>query len=98
MLPLLLLLAFELGTNDRTRRSGGFVDLATTSGLNFTVFGLYAATGFLLTAASTGIILTAIGVGATILAGFQGWKLVQDHHVGVRMETASSERRLKRAS
>ena len=48
--------------------------------------------------ASTGIILTAIGVGATILAGFQGWKLVQDHHVGVRMETASSERRLKRAS
>lgn len=34
---------------------------------------------------STGLILSAIGVGITIMAGFLGWKLVQDHHVGVRL-------------
>ncbi|HJP65714.1 MAG TPA: DUF2231 domain-containing protein, partial [Actinomycetota bacterium] len=34
--------------------------------------------------AALGIILSAIGVGVTVAAGFFGWSLVQDHHVGVR--------------
>jgi uncharacterized membrane protein len=32
-----------------------------------------------------GIILALIGVGLTVAAGFQGWKLIQDHHVGVKL-------------
>jgi len=32
-----------------------------------------------------GIVLSAIGVMFTMGAGFFGWKLVQDHHVGVRL-------------
>ena len=49
-------------------------------------------------AAGTGIVLSALGVGLTIAAGFQGWKLVQDHHVGVRL-TSEQERQepLRRA-
>lgn len=35
--------------------------------------------------ATLGIVLTAIGVGLTVAAGFQGWMLVQDHHIGVRL-------------
>lgn len=38
-----------------------------------------------------GIVLTAIGVALTVAAGFQGWILVQDHHVGVRL-TPEQER------
>jgi uncharacterized membrane protein len=37
------------------------------------------------TGAATGIILSALGVAATIGAGFYGWMLVQDHHVGVQL-------------
>ncbi len=33
--------------------------------------------------AALGIALSAIGVALTIAAGFQGWTLVQTHHVGV---------------
>ena len=33
----------------------------------------------------TGIALSAIGVLLTLPAGFLGWSLVQDHHVGVRL-------------
>ncbi len=32
-----------------------------------------------------GIILAAAGVACTLAAGFFGWTLVQDHHVGVKM-------------
>jgi uncharacterized membrane protein len=32
-----------------------------------------------------GIVLSAIGVLITLAAGFLGWSLVQDHHVGVRL-------------
>ena len=32
-----------------------------------------------------GIILSAIGVAVTIAAGFLGWTLVQDYHVGIRL-------------
>jgi uncharacterized membrane protein len=35
--------------------------------------------------AGTGIVLAAIGVLLTIPAGFLGWNLVQDHHVGVNL-------------
>lgn len=60
ILPFLLLLAFELGTNGSSRRQGGFVDLATGSGMNFTVFALFAATGFLL------VVVVALFFGDTV--------------------------------
>lgn len=41
--------------------------------------------------AGTGIVLSAIGVLLTLPAGFLGWSLVQDHHVGVQL-TAEQER------
>jgi uncharacterized membrane protein len=45
--------------------------------------------------AGLGIVLAALGVGATVGAGFLGWSLVQDHHVGVRMR---GQNRLERAA
>jgi len=36
----------------------------------------------------TGIVLSAIGVLLTLPAGFLGWSLVQDHHVGVTLTRA----------
>lgn len=44
-----------------------------------------------LPAAGTGVVLSLIGVLLTLPAGFLGWSLVQDHHVGVRL-TAEQER------
>ena len=35
--------------------------------------------------AALGIVLSALGVAATIAAGFFGWMLVQDCHVGIRL-------------
>jgi uncharacterized membrane protein len=35
--------------------------------------------------ATLAIVLCAVGIGLTILAGFQGWILVQDHHMGVKL-------------
>lgn len=35
--------------------------------------------------ASLGVTLSAIGVGCTVLAGFLGWMLVQNFHVGVSL-------------
>jgi uncharacterized membrane protein len=37
--------------------------------------------------AATGIVLSAFGLCATLPAGFLGWSLVQDHHVGVQLST-----------
>jgi uncharacterized membrane protein len=37
------------------------------------------------TGATLGLVLSAIGVALTVLAGFQGWRLIQDHHVGVNL-------------
>ena len=48
LLPFLLVVAFELGSNSPNRRSGGFVDLATSSGVNFVVFTLFVSGSFLL--------------------------------------------------
>jgi uncharacterized membrane protein len=76
-------------------------------GLNVVALGLFIVTSIVYArhwntgapSASLGIILSAIGVGATILAGFQGWKLVQDHHVGVRgMGETRTAADLRRAS
>lgn len=47
VLPFLLALAFTFG-DDSDGGPGGFVDLATSGGLNFTVFTLFVSTGFLL--------------------------------------------------
>jgi uncharacterized membrane protein len=38
--------------------------------------------------ANLGVTLAAIGVGCTVLAGFLGWVLVQNFHVGVGMSPA----------
>lgn len=35
--------------------------------------------------ATLGIVLSAIGVAATLGAGFLGWTLVQDYHVGIQL-------------
>ena len=41
-----------------------------------------------------GIVLTALGVALTIAAGFQGWVLIQNYHVGVRL--TPEQQRLER--
>lgn len=48
VLPFLLVGAFELGSDPRRGRPAGLVDLATSGAANFTLFTLFAATGFLL--------------------------------------------------
>ena len=48
VLPWILWAAFEFGTDGRNARSGGFVDLATSSAPNFVVFVLFATGSFLL--------------------------------------------------
>jgi hypothetical protein len=35
--------------------------------------------------ATLGIVLSGIGVALTVAAGFQGWILIQNHHVGVQL-------------
>lgn len=60
VLPFLLLLAFQLGSDGSDRSSGQFVDLATSSGLNFAVFTLFASTGFLL------VVIVALFFGDTV--------------------------------
>lgn len=45
----------------------------------------------LLPNANAGIVLSLLGIGLTLPAGFLGWKLVQDHHVGIHL-TAEQER------
>ncbi|MGZ3143355.1 ABC transporter permease [Lentzea chajnantorensis] len=47
LLPFILALSFELGES-QNRRSGGFVDLATASGINFVVLTLFVSGSFLL--------------------------------------------------
>jgi uncharacterized membrane protein len=55
--------------------------------------GLYASrwNGPFTFSAGPGILLAAVGVASTILAGFHGWMLVQDHHVGVNPDRILSE-------
>jgi ABC-2 type transport system permease protein len=60
LLPFILLAAFELGSDGSGNRSGTLVDLATTSGANFTTFTLFASTGFLL------VVIVALFFGDTV--------------------------------
>jgi uncharacterized membrane protein len=63
------------------------------AGLNVTALGLFLASVALYSgnwngpavSAAAGVVLSAIGVAATAAAGFFGWSLVQDYHVGVRL-------------
>lgn len=59
ILPLLLLLAFQLGGNQRGG-SRNLVDIATSSGVNFAVFTLFASTDFLL------VVIFALFFGDTV--------------------------------
>lgn len=60
ILPFLLLIAFKIGNGSSNRSSGQFVDLATSSGTNFTAFGLFASASFLL------IVVVALFFGDTV--------------------------------
>ncbi|RJQ72747.1 ABC transporter permease [Pseudonocardiaceae bacterium YIM PH 21723] len=58
--PLLLLLAFELGTGSPNRRSGDLVDLGTSSGLNFVTFAIFSSANFLF------VVVVALFFGDTV--------------------------------
>ena len=58
-LPLLILLAFELGEHDG-QRGRGLSELATSGGANFTSFTLYVSTNFLL------VVMVALFFGDTV--------------------------------
>ncbi|MGO1049127.1 ABC transporter permease [Crossiella sp. CA198] len=60
VLPIVLLIAFELGASQNARRSGGLVDLATASGQNFVMFALFASASFLL------VVVVALFFGDTV--------------------------------
>ena len=60
VLPFLLLIAFKIGNGSSNRNSGQFVDLATQSGANFTVFALFASASFLL------VVVVALFFGDTV--------------------------------
>ena len=60
VLPFLLVAAFELGRGSNRRGAPGLVDLATTGAANFTMFTLFAATGFLL------VVVFALFAGDTV--------------------------------
>jgi ABC-2 type transport system permease protein len=59
VLPLLLVGAFELG-DDGSGGGRSYADIATSSGLNFAVFALYASTSFLL------VVVVALFFGDTV--------------------------------
>jgi ABC-2 type transport system permease protein len=65
LLPLIILLAFEFGSDDSDDGNGGgqfgsLVDLATSSGLNFALFTIAVSAGFLL------IVVVALFFGDTV--------------------------------
>lgn len=60
ILPFLLVGAFKLGSDDGRGRAPGLVDLATGGAANFTLFTLFAATGFLL------VVVFALFAGDTV--------------------------------
>jgi ABC-2 type transport system permease protein len=60
VLPFLLLIAFKIGNGSSNRNSGQLVDLATSSGANFTVFALFASASFLL------VVVIALFFGDTV--------------------------------
>lgn len=60
LLPFLLWLAFKVGRDDRNSGGATLVDLATTSGLNFTVFTMFSTVSFLL------VVVVALFFGDTV--------------------------------
>ncbi|MDX6244881.1 MAG: type transport system permease protein [Frankiales bacterium] len=62
ILPFLLLLAFKAGGPDNGGGAPGLVDLATVGAPNFTLFTLFASTGFLL------VVIVALFAGDTVAA------------------------------
>lgn len=62
VLPLLLAGAFQLGSGDQQSGAPGLVDLATSGAANFTLFTLFASTGFLL------VVVVALFAGDTVAA------------------------------
>jgi ABC-2 type transport system permease protein len=60
LLPFLLLVAFTIGHDNRSRGGATLVDLATASGLNFVVFAIFSTAGFLL------VIVVALFFGDTV--------------------------------
>ncbi|MEP6695899.1 MAG: ABC transporter permease [Pseudonocardiales bacterium] len=62
LLPLLLAGAFELGSARTDPGAPGLVDLATSGAANFTLFALFASTGFLL------VVVVALFAGDTVAA------------------------------
>lgn len=60
LLPLILVAAFALGSDEDGDQAPGFVDLAQQGAANFTVFTLFASTGFLL------VVLVALFTGDSV--------------------------------
>jgi ABC-2 type transport system permease protein len=66
VLPLIILVAFEFGSNDNGRNRGGrgefaaLADIATSGGLNFALFTLLVSSGFLL------VVVVALFCGDTV--------------------------------
>ncbi|HEY3894515.1 MAG TPA: ABC transporter permease [Pseudonocardiaceae bacterium] len=60
LLPFLLWLAFSVGRDGSNRGGATLVDLATSSGLNFTVFALFSTVSFLL------VVVVALFFGDTV--------------------------------
>lgn len=87
------LVDWTLGVPRRTEaKKTGLIHLA----LNVTALVAFLANAIMvsdhwsepLPTPGTGIVLSAIGVLLTLPAGFLGWSLVQDHHVGVTLSSA----------
>ncbi len=74
---------------DSTAKKTGLLHAA----LNVAALGLFLATVATYeshwngpaASATLGVVLSAIGVALTVMAGFFGWMLVQDYHVGVQL-------------
>ncbi|TJZ44499.1 DUF2231 domain-containing protein [Streptomyces piniterrae] len=77
------------------RKSAAKTVGAIHAGLNVAALGLFGASLGVYaahwdgpaTGATAGIVLSAVGLGCTLGAGFLGWTLVQDFHIGVRLTT-----------
>jgi uncharacterized membrane protein len=74
------------------RRSAAKLAGLAHAGLNVSALGLFGAIiGFYVRSWNSpaspilGLALSAAGVALTLMAGFLGWMMVQDYHVGVRL-------------
>ena len=60
LLPVILVVAFTVGSSSADSDAGGLIELGTRGGMNFTVFALFMSVGFLL------IVVVALFFGDTI--------------------------------